>query len=162
MPDGAPGSHSDTAPLGIAHHSCCTWRLFGDDLDPDAVTAAQGCSLSRGWRKGDRRVGLRSGRVMIERTGGWLLYAEDREPEDLPAQIREVLDRLSDDPAAWADLRTCCRIDMFCGVFMASGNDGLEFEPELLHALAVRGIKLSLDLYDAEDTDDADDPPAST
>lgn len=145
--------------MGIAHHSRCTLRLYGDALDPDAVTAALGCAPSRGWRKGDRRVGPKSGRVVIERTGGWLLYAEDREPEDLPAQIREVLDRLNDDPAVWADLRTRCRIDMFCGVFMASGNDGLEFEPDVLLALAMRGIKLSLDIYDAEDADDAGSPP---
>jgi hypothetical protein len=147
--------------MGIPHHSRCALRLYGDDLDPDAVTAALGRAPTRGWRKGDRRVGPKSGRVVIERTGGWLLRAEDREPEDLPAQIREVLEQLSEDPAVWAELRTRCRIDMFCGVFMASGNDGLEFEPALMHALALRGIKLSLDLYDAEDADAAGDPPSS-
>lgn len=134
-------------------------RMLGDDFDPDAVTAALGCVPARGWRKGDPRVFPKSGRVAIERTGGWTLGAEDREPEDLPAQIREVLDRLNDDPAVWADLRMRCRIDMFCGVFMASGNDGLEFEPDVLHALAVRGIKLSLDIYDADDADDVGNAP---
>lgn len=145
--------------MGIPHHSRCTLRMLGDDLDPDAVTAALGCAPARGWRKGEQRVFPKSGRVAIQRTGGWMLQAEDREPEDLPAQIREVLDRLNDDPAVWADLRTRCRIDMFCGVFMASGNDGLVFEPDVLHALAVRGIKLSLDIYDADDADDAGNAP---
>lgn len=148
--------------MGVPHHSRCTLRMYGDELDPDAVSAALGCAPSRGWRKGDRRVFAKSGRVAIERTGGWLLCAEDREPEDLPAQIREVLARLNDDPAVWAELRTRCRVDMFCGVFMASGNDGLEFEPDVLHALACRGIRLSLDIYDAEDADDAGDAPVPT
>ena len=72
MPDGAPGSHGYTARMGIPHHSLCALRLFGDDLDPDAVTAALGCAPSRGWRKGDRRVFPKSGRVVIEGRPGEL------------------------------------------------------------------------------------------
>lgn len=53
-----------------------------------------------------------------------------------------------------AELRTHCRIDMFCGVFMGSGHDGIEFEPDLLQALARRDMKRSLDIQDAEDADD--------
>ena len=52
------------------------------------LSAALGCTPARGWRKGDPRVFPKSGRVAIERTGGRTLGAEDREPEDLPAQTR--------------------------------------------------------------------------
>lgn len=79
MPDGAPDcadGHRTPRPLHPA--------ALGDARDPDAVTAALGCAPSRGWRKGDRRVFPKPGRVAIERTGGWALYAEDRDPEDLP------------------------------------------------------------------------------
>ncbi len=39
-------------------------------------------------------------------------------------------------------------MDFFCGVFMGTSNDGLEFTPELLGELSTRGISLGLDIYD--------------
>lgn len=47
----------------------------------------------------------------------------------------------------WSQLSSRYELDMFCGVFLGSSNDALEFSPELMGQLADRGIKLVLDVY---------------
>lgn len=125
-----------------------TFRMFGDALVPAEITALLGCEPSASCSKGDARLTGRSAHRHIEQTGSWRLSASDRAPEDIAGQVRELLDRLPQDVAVWLRLRERYEMDMFCGVFMGSSNDMLGFAPELLMALAARGIGLSLDLYD--------------
>jgi len=134
--------------MGIAEHSIVSFRIFGDELLPIEVTSLLGCEPTTAFAKGDVRIGSSTGNRYVEKTGRWSLAAEDRRPEDLPAQISEVLGKLPEDPAVWTLLRSRFTMDFFCGVFMGSSNDGLEFPPELLGALSSRGISLSLDIYD--------------
>jgi len=134
--------------MGIAEHSIVSFRIFGDDLVPAEVTSLLGCEPTEAFAKGDVRVGSKTGNRYIEKTGRWSLAAEDRRPEDIPAQVLEILGKLTRDPAAWAVLRSRFTMDFFCGVFMGSSNDGLEFSPELLGELSSRGISLGLDIYD--------------
>lgn len=135
--------------MGTADHSIVSFRIFGDDLAPSEVTSLLGCEPTKAFAKGEVRVGSKTGNRYVEKTGRWSLAAEDRRPEDIPAQISEILSKLSKDPAAWALLRSRFTMDFFCGVFMGTSNDGLEFSPELLEKLSSRGISLSLDIYDA-------------
>lgn len=135
--------------MGIAEHSVVSFRIFGDDLVPSEITSLLGCEPTHACAKGDIRVGSKTGGKYIEKTGRWSLAAEDRRPEDIQAQILEVLNKLPEDPAVWVFLRSRYTVDLFCGVFMGSSNDGLEFSPELLGALSCRGISLGLDIYDA-------------
>jgi hypothetical protein len=137
--------------MGIADHSAVTLRILGDDLVPSEVTNLLGCAPTKAFAKGDIRIGSRSGRRYIEKTGHWSLKSEDRHPEDIPAQIAEILGKLSKDPAVWAGLQSRFTMNFFCGVFMGSSNDGLEFSAELLGELASRGISLGLDIYDSRE-----------
>lgn len=132
--------------MGIAEKSVVTFRIFADDLVPSEITALLGCEPTKAYSKGDVRAKSKTG--YIEKTGSWRLRAEDRAPEDIAAQISEILGRMSADPAVWNQLRSKCEMDFFCGVFMGSGNDGLSFPPELLAELSMRGIALNLDIYD--------------
>lgn len=134
--------------MGIPEHSVVTLRIFGDDLVPAEVTSRLGCEPSNACAKGDTRFVSRTGNPYVEKTGRWNLSATDRKPEDIPAQIREILDKLTRNPDVWAHLKSKYSMDFFCGVFMGSGNDALEFPPELLGELSARGICLSLDVYD--------------
>ena len=133
--------------MGIAEHSIVALRIFGDDLVPSEVTALLGCEPTASYAKGDTRVGMKTGRRYIEKTGSWRLSAADRRPEDIPAQVMEILSKLPQDPAVWGQLKSRYELDIFCGVFMGSPNDALEFSPELMGQLADRGIKLVLDVY---------------
>lgn len=79
------------------------------------------------------------------------MSAEDRCPEDIPAQILEILSKLSTDTGVWEKLRSEYKMDFFCGVFMGTSNDELEFSSEVLRELSSRGIALRLDVYDSSD-----------
>ncbi|WP_312786176.1 DUF4279 domain-containing protein [Stenotrophomonas indicatrix] len=131
-------------------HSLVTLRFFGSDLLPDEISALLGATPTASYHKGQELKGSQSGVVRVARTGSWRLDAERREPEDLEAQIFEILDQLTGDLAIWASLARF-RPDLFCGLFMGSSNDGVSLSPRVLLALGQRGIELGLDIYDAEE-----------
>lgn len=83
----------------------------------------------------------------MQKTGKWILRAAQQEPEDLPAQITEILGKLPQDHALWRGFGEWYCIDVFCGVFMESTNDGLSFPADPLKLLSERGIALHLDVY---------------
>ena len=131
--------------------SRATLRIIGDQLVPSKITQMLGSPPTKAEQKGDESVGASTGRVRIAKTGMWRLEAEPREPEDLSAQIDEILGKLTTDQAVWAEIRKSCRIDLFCGLFMKSSNDGISLQPEHLRSLSERGIELALDIYDSRD-----------
>lgn len=137
--------------MSHAHHSIVCFRISGDDLDPSELTALLGCEPSKSHAKGSVRIGRVTGNRYVNKSGLWMLDAEDREPEDIAAQITEVLHKMTSAPAVWKQLRTRFHMDFFCGVFMATSNDGLGFPSELMNELSSRGIDLELDIYDPSD-----------
>lgn len=136
--------------MTIFHHSLLTLRLFGDDLNPAEITALLGANPTAAHHKGQQLTGNQPDAVRIARTGSWRLDAERREPEDLDAQIFEILDQLTGDLAVWQSLARF-RPDLFCGLFMGSSNDGVSLSPRALLALGQRGIELRLDIYEADE-----------
>lgn len=134
--------------MGALDHSVATLRFSGDDLVPEEISELLGASPTESCRKGQELVGKRTGTVRIARTGSWRLSAVRREPEDLEAQVFEILDRLTPTISVWQSLSRY-EPDLFCGIFMASGNDGLPLSAKALLALGQRGIALGLDIYDA-------------
>lgn len=133
--------------MGQIERSLATLRLFGDDLIPEEISAILGASPSDSYRKGDQEIGKVTGKIRIQKTGSWRLCAEAREPEDLNAQILEILAKLSLDLNVWKALSSRYEVNFFCGLFMGGSNDGLLLSVDTLQALAVRGIKLGLDIY---------------
>ena len=89
----------------------------------------------------------KSGRDRVARTGSWRLRAPDRTPGDLDDQIVELFASLSDDVAAWADLAGRFSGNLFCGLFMHEGNEGLTLSTKMMKELAFRGLDLHLDIY---------------
>jgi hypothetical protein len=88
--------------------------------------------------------------VRIAKTGSWRLSAGRREPEDLEAQILEILGQLTQDLSVWESLSRY-QPDLFCGLFMGNTNDGLPLSAKVLLSLGQRGIALGLDIYDVGD-----------
>lgn len=131
--------------------SIVTLRLFGDDLDPEAVSMLLGARPTQSCRKGDE-VGRdrTNGTPRLACTGSWRLSASDRAPEDIEAQVAEILLQLTDDLDVWASLARY-EPDLFCGVFMGGSNDMLSLSAAVLRALGERGIALLLDIYDSDD-----------
>ena len=133
--------------MGVLDHSIATLRFFGDDLVPEKISALLGAPPTKSCLKGQELVGSSTGIVRIAKTGSWRLTAERREPEDLEAQVVELLGQLTNDLGIWDSL-SCYKPNLFCGIFMGSGNDGLPLSAKAMLALGQRGIALDLDIYD--------------
>lgn len=139
--------------MGALERSCATLRFFGDDLVPESISALLGAEPSESCTKGQELIGRSTGKVRIAKTGSWRLQAKERKPEDLEAQVFELLEQLTDDLTVWESL-SIYKPDLFCGVFMAGSNDGLPLSARALLALGQRGIALDLDIYDHGDEDE--------
>jgi hypothetical protein len=125
-------------------------RIFGDDLVPEEVSALMGCEPTRSYRKGQ----LRQAPSYLAKTGTWLLEAADAEPGDIEAQVVEVLGRVTHDAKVWQQLGERFELDIYCGAFMQTGNEGIELSPQTLLLLGQRGLALGVELY-APSQDDA-------
>ncbi|WP_329742129.1 DUF4279 domain-containing protein [Dyella sp. A6] len=136
--------------MGVLDHSIATLRLFGDDLVPENISALLGATPTESWRKGQELIGASTGNVRRAATGSWRLEASRREPEDLEAQVFELLNQLTNDLTVWNSLSSY-KPNLFCGIFMGSGNDGLPLSSKAMLALGQRGIALDLDIYDSID-----------
>ncbi|SRR5258708_176636 len=125
-------------------------RLFGDDLNPDEVTRLLGKQPDVAERKGDIRP---SGSTV--RRGRWSVKVRRRAPGDLDGQIAELLAGTTEDLAVWQRLTSVCAANVFCGLFLAQENEGIDVSPQTLRLLGERGIKLQLDIYAPDgETDD--------
>jgi hypothetical protein len=122
-------------------------RIFGDDLIPAEITKLMECDPTTSYAKGDVIRGSKSGREIAKKTGMWGLSATDCAPENIDAQVSEVLAKLPSDLALWEALAARFEMDLFCGLFMENTNEGSEISAGTLFDLGARRIKLSLDVY---------------
>lgn len=129
------------------HQTTMTLRFFGDDLDPEEITACLKHPPSFSARKGETWTTKR-GQDRVARTGSWNLKAPDRMPGDLDDQIIELFASLSADVATWDDLSGRFSGNLFCGLFMKDNNEGLTLSAKTMKELAFRGLVLHLDIYD--------------
>ena len=120
-------------------------RVFGDDLEPDQISLLMGCQPTQSCRKGDTCGHGKFQR--IEKTGKWLLHADEAKAATLDAQINSLLDRLTGDLTAWRELNSHYRVDLFCGLFLENLNRGTTLTGQTLQRMAERGIPLGLDIY---------------
>ena len=115
-------------------------RIFGEDLDPEEITRLLGKAPTRSRRRGRPWFAPNGQPLGISPIGAWHVSAPRVEPGDLDAQIAAILDGLPEDPALWRDLCARYKIDLFCGLFMDGGNEGLRLSPQTLAGLSSRGI----------------------
>lgn len=131
--------------------SMVSLRIVGDDLRPEEITALFEVEPSLSFCKGNL-LSSRNGKEYRRRTGTWSLSAEVRKPENVAAQVAELLSRLPGDLSLWSTLASRFEIVLFCGLFMDESNEGLSLDAGTLRALAERGIELDLDLYGPADS----------
>lgn len=139
--------------MGQFDRSVACLRLFGDDVDPGEITALLACEPSVAESRGEI-IRYASGRERTAKCGQWRLEAANTRPEDLVSQIRWLLGQVTNNLEVWHQLGKVCDINIFCGLFMASGNDGLLLPPDIMFMLGERGILLDLDVYRWIEADD--------
>jgi Domain of unknown function (DUF4279) len=125
--------------------STVSLRVFGEDLEPDALSTLFGCFPDKSYRKGDTV----SPRLPEHRRkcGMWSIKAVEAEPEAYDSQIQQVLSRVSQDESVWKSVRESYEVALFCGFFMDTTNQGFCLSVASLEALARRGIQPSFDIY---------------
>jgi hypothetical protein len=115
-------------------------RVFGEELDPERVSALLGCQPTSARRKGDP----------FPKKGRWLLeiYSKDCDQNaDVDDGIRMLLARLTADNATWLSLTSTYAVDIFCGLFMATFNRGFGISCETSKQLSDRHLEIGFDLY---------------
>ena len=128
------------------HTSAVALRIIGDKLDPDEITKLLGAPPTIAEKKGDKITGKTPG-YRIAGSGMWRLSTRDRTPENIDGQIEEILGQLTPDLAVLRNIAKRFRTELFCGLFMDEGNEGLIISPKSLADLGARGIELQLDIY---------------
>jgi hypothetical protein len=132
----------------MVFESACTLILQGDSLEPEEVTRKLGAEPTFSGRIGGARQRHASGPIAPLHTGLWRLSADRSSPADLDSQVQGILDKVTSDYAIWSDLRAQFDINMFVGLFMASGNEGLRVSDATVAKLAARRIALDFDIYE--------------
>lgn len=131
--------------MAHVHRSAACLRIYGDQLDPDKISQMLGAKPTKSYRKGDIKHSKNAD--IIRKTGSWMFDAKDKEPENLNAQVEEILSNLTQELTIWTKLSNEYGIDLFCGFFMKESDEGFEISPQTLKALSDRGIKLAICLY---------------
>ena len=132
--------------MAILHKSVASLGFYGDDLDPAEITDLLGGEPSVGIRKGATWL-TSLGAEKVARTGSWRLKADRQEPANLDFQINGLLNGLTNDLAPWRSLSQRYRGRLFCGLFLASGNEGLTLQSETLVRVGERGLLIDFDIY---------------
>ena len=138
--------------MTVIHRSAASLGFFGDDLEPEEISAALGAVPTVGVKKGGIWY-TSMGAEKVALRGRWSLEATRREPGDLEGQIVELLAACGDNLAAWRLLANRYRGRIFCGLFLATANEMLSLSPEILTAVAQRGLILDFDIYGSEMAD---------
>ena len=133
--------------MAILSKTKMSLRVIGDDLVPEEISQLLGCNPTREMIKGKPYSWKINGVQRLAKSGMWRLEANDKTPGDLNAQVFELLDKLTDNLDIWAALSEKYKLDMFCGLFMESGMEGISLSSKSLLALGQRGIEIDFDMY---------------
>lgn len=117
-----------------------TLRVFGEDLDPDHISSLLGRQPSSAKKRGDP----------YPKTGRWLYSINSKdcdEKDDVEDGIRMLLEPLPPTGCAWNSLMSMYRVDVSCGLFLASSNRGFGLSPQVSRLLSERNLAVGFDLY---------------
>lgn len=134
--------------MAQVNRSKATLRLIGEELNPQEISDLLGCEGTTMYSKGDVHIGKKSGKKIERKRGHWSISVMECGPENINGQVKEILNKLTEDQSVWDDLSSQYSIDLFCGLFMKQENEGMEISPTTLFELGKRGVTLSLDIYD--------------
>ncbi|MBJ7470178.1 MAG: DUF4279 domain-containing protein [Solirubrobacteraceae bacterium] len=135
-----------------------TFRVVGEDLDPDEVSAALGLTPSHSLRR-DQFVPTAT-EVRRQETGVWLLKSEGKvESTSLERHLMFLLDQVEPGAAALDELRRTQTLttDFFCFWMSATGHGGPIFSAPLMQRVAAVGAELGIDFYGGVVDDTATD-----
>ncbi len=134
---------------GPVRKASVTLRVSGPNLDPAEITKGLGCDPTYTHLNGDAIPSTSN----VRKAGMWMLELEGGRLED---QLTQLAKLVRVDLAIWKEVVRGLDVDVFCGLYLETENEGIEIEPTLLTWLGERGLSLGFDIY--LDPDDDDEP----
>lgn len=129
----------------IAH---ATFRVLGEDLDPDDVTRLLGVEPTQALRR-DQLVPTQTS-VRRQEAGVWLLKSEGKvRSTSLERHLLYLLELVEPHAQALEELRRNGRAtaDFFCFWLSATGHGGPIFSADVMQRVAATGAELGIDFY---------------
>jgi len=128
---------------GVVDSSSVSLCIYGESLDPDAVSDLLQTSPTTALRRGERR----NARSPESPRGVWILPVEGVAPDGPEQHLRQLLMRLPATPDTWATIRARYQARISVGIHMDSWNRGFAFSPDALRQVAIMGLELDFDIY---------------
>jgi hypothetical protein len=138
MSDSIPPNEFYSGAGGEVDECSLLLRFFGDDLDPETITALLGVDPTDACRKGDP--------VRASHTGRWLLDCE-RTSDTPDSQIKLLMSDLTDELDVWQRLAASFSAEIKCHLFLKRWTRGTIFSTESLTLLTERGLRLHVEVY---------------
>lgn len=123
-----------------------TFRLTGDDLQPDIITQALGVAPHRAWAKGDVRSKTKNGDLLFT-FGCWSLVPQADRHDKFEDQLLHLLDLLETLPPVLHEFVTQYHAEISVGHSSGEYNFGFSIDKEMLERLCKLGISLDFDIY---------------
>lgn len=121
--------------------SRATLAIYGDDLDPEAMTKRLGHTPKHSHRKG-ASVGS-----VPAQSGAWLFTVEARPPLGPDDALIALLDTLSLPSAEWIALQREFRVLLRIAIHMDGWNRGFGLSTQTVQRVATIGLPIDFDLY---------------
>jgi hypothetical protein len=130
--------------------------VYGEDLDPEAVSALLGCSPTSSHRRGDRR----SLRSVPYKRGGWFLELRGRAPDCPDELVAKLLSQLPAEEPVWLRLGERYEVQLRLGIHMRGWNRGFDLSPALVAKAARLHARVGFDIYAYGDEEDSGGGPS--
>jgi hypothetical protein len=131
---------------GDLNDSTITLCLYSPTIDISKLNATLGCGPSHALAKGQlRHPPQGSGPAPV---GLWFLEAP--KPLGFEEKLRYLLDATPKRVSTWRRLTKNHDVQLRCGIFLHSWNEGFDLPAHMLAEIGARGWKLGVSIYSAE------------
>jgi uncharacterized protein DUF4279 len=134
---------------GLVDEVGITLAIYGESLEPSAITALLGVQPTDIYRRGERR----SPRSPAYVQGAWLLSVRCASPVQPNDALLRLLGALPDDENLWSRLAHDYDVQLRLGVHFTGWNKGFTMAAEAISRLARMHVKIGFDLYAYGDED---------
>lgn len=128
---------------GLVDETQVSLALYGNDLDPDTVSARLGTPPTDSRRRGDRR----SERSPPTKQGAWFLTVAGTAPVGPNELLRQLLQSFPMAASFWQPLVRDYKVQIRIGIHMDLWNRGFELDPDVVQMVAATGAPINFDLY---------------
>jgi len=128
---------------GIVDESSVTLCVYGEDLNPDAVTKLLRVTPTSSFRRGHKNKP--NSRPMPH--GAWFLKIRGKAPNGPDIHLRKLLMKLPQSPQTWKKLTKLYEVRLRICVGFAGWNKSFNFPADLIARAAKIGMDLDFDIY---------------